>query len=40
MNIEAIYDHGKLSFVTPTRLKHEKIRVIVTVPDDEVEAQD
>lgn len=40
MNIEAIYDHGKLSFVTPIRLKHGKVRVIVTVPDDEVEEQD
>ncbi|HBA67479.1 MAG TPA: hypothetical protein DCZ48_15160 [Methylococcaceae bacterium] len=40
MNIEAIYDHGKLSFVTPIRLKHGKVRVIVTVPDDEVEVQD
>jgi hypothetical protein len=39
MNIEAIYDHGKLSFVTPIRLKHGKFRVIVTVPDDEVEVQ-
>lgn len=40
MNIEAIYDHGKLSFVTPIRLKHGKVRVIVMVPDDEVEVQD
>lgn len=39
MNIEAIYDHGKLSFVTPIRLKHGKVRVIVTVPDDEVEVE-
>lgn len=40
MDIEAIYDHGKLLFVTPIRLKHGKVRVIVTVPDDEVEVQD
>ncbi len=40
MNIEAIYDHGKLSFLTPVRLKHETLRVTITVPDDEVEVQD
>ena len=37
MEVEAIYDHGKLDFIPPLRLKHEKIRLIVTVPDDEIE---
>jgi hypothetical protein len=37
MQVEAIYDHGKLEFNPPLRLKHERIRLIVTVPDDEIE---
>lgn len=39
MQVEAIYDHGKLDFIPPLRLKHEKIRLVVTVPDDEIETQ-
>ncbi len=39
MKVEAIYDHGKLEFVEPLQLKHERIRLVVTVPDDEVELQ-
>jgi len=38
MQIEAIYENGKLEFVQPLRLKHERIRVMVTVPDHEVDA--
>ena len=37
MQVEAIYDHGKLEFVSPLKLKHERFRVLVTVPDHELE---
>jgi hypothetical protein len=37
MEVEAIDDHGKLEFVRPLKLKHERVRLGVTVPDDEVE---
>ena len=37
MQVEAIYDHGKLEFIQPLRLKNGKIRLVVTVPDDEIE---
>ena len=43
MQVEAIYENGKLEFVQPLRLKHERVRLLVTVPDhevDEVQAQD
>lgn len=36
MQVEAIYEHGKLEFVQPLRLKHGRIRLIVTLPDDAV----
>lgn len=39
MQVEAIYDHGKLEFIPPLRLKHDQVRLLVTVPDDEVETQ-
>lgn len=37
MQVEAIYDHGKIEFVSPLKLKHERVRLVVTVPDDEIE---
>lgn len=37
MQVEAIYDHGKLEFVSPLKLKHERFRVMVTVPDHELD---
>ena len=40
MQIEAIYSQGYLEFVEPLRLKHDRIRLIVNVPDDEVENSD
>lgn len=39
MQVEAIYNQGNIEFVEPLRLKHDHIRVVVTVPDDEVELQ-
>lgn len=37
MLIEAIYDHGKLEFTAPVLLKHKRIKVIVDVPDIEID---
>ena len=37
MEVEAIYDQGKLEFVKPLKLKHERVRLFVTIPDDEIE---
>lgn len=37
MQIEAIYDHGKLEFVKPLKLKRDCVRLVVTVPDEEVD---
>ena len=37
MQVEAIYENGKLEFVQPLRLKHERVRLLVTVPDEEVD---
>jgi len=36
MQLEAIYDHGKLHFISPVHLRHERIKVVVDVPDEEV----
>lgn len=38
MQVEAIYDQGRLEFVHPLRLKHDRVRLVVTVPDEELEA--
>lgn len=40
MQVEAIYDHGKLEFAQPLQLKHAKLRLIVTVPDEEIISTD
>jgi hypothetical protein len=37
MKLEAIYDQGKLEFISPVRLKSERFRVKVEVPDEEIE---
>lgn len=39
MQIEAIYNQGRIEFEQPIRLKHDNIRLIVTVPDEEIELQ-
>ena len=36
MAIEAIYDRGK-EFITPVKLKSERLRVKIEVPDEEIE---
>jgi len=38
MQVEAIYHQGRLEFVHPMKLKHDNLRLVVLVPDDEVEA--
>ncbi len=37
MQVEAIYDHGKLEFSRPLRLRHQRIKVVVEVPDMEID---
>ncbi len=36
MQVEAIYDQGRLEFVQPLLLKHDRLRLVVEVPDDEI----
>ena len=40
MQVDAIYNHGKIELSQPLRLKHDNVKLIITVPDDEVEVQD
>jgi predicted DNA-binding antitoxin AbrB/MazE fold protein len=40
MQVEAIYNQGIIELSQPLRLKHNNVRLVVTVPDDEIEAQD
>lgn len=40
MQVEAIYSQGHIKFIEPLRLKHDHIRLIVNVPDEEVENAD
>ncbi|QVL50229.1 MAG: hypothetical protein KFB96_07210 [Thiocapsa sp.] len=40
MQVEAIYNHGKLEFITPVKLRHDTLRVVVEVPDDEIEPRE
>lgn len=40
MQIEAIYNHGQLTFAQPLRLKHDNLRLIVNVPDEEIVTND
>lgn len=37
MQVEAIYNSGKLEFVQPLQLRHQRFRVVVTVPDHEID---
>lgn len=39
MQIEAIYDQGKLEFITPVKLRGGRIRVKVEIPDEEVQTE-
>ncbi len=36
MQVQAIYNQGRIEFVEPLRLKRDHIRLVVTVPDDEI----
>ncbi len=36
MQVEAIYNRGTLEFVHPMTLKHDHLRLVVEVPDDEI----
>jgi hypothetical protein len=40
MQVEAIYDDGRLEFIHPLQLKHAKLRLMVTVPDEEIVSTD
>jgi predicted DNA-binding antitoxin AbrB/MazE fold protein len=37
MQVEAIYENGKLEFKQPLHLKNKKITVMVTLPDEAIE---
>jgi hypothetical protein len=37
MQVEAIYHQGRLEFVHPLKLKHDYLRLLVLVPDEEIE---
>lgn len=39
MQVEAIYNQGKIELTQPLRLKHNNVRLVVTIPDDEIEVQ-
>ncbi len=39
MQVEAIYNQGRIEFVQPLRLKHDHVRLVVTVPDEEIEPE-
>jgi len=34
MQLEAIYNHGKLQFTSPVQHRRERIKVLVDVPDE------
>lgn len=38
MQVEAIYNQGRIELVQRLRLRHDQVRVIVTVPDEEIES--
>jgi hypothetical protein len=40
MQVEVIYNHGQLTFALPVTLKHDYLRLIVNVPDDEIAPSD
>ena len=37
MQVEAVYNQGRLEFVQPIKLKHDRLRLVVMVPDDEID---
>lgn len=39
MQVEAIYDHGRLSFVSPVKLRHQRLPVVVEIPESEIDDQ-
>lgn len=39
MQVEAIYDHGQLSFVSPLKLRHQRLQVVVEIPESEIDIQ-
>ncbi len=36
MEVEAIYDNGRLEFVQPVEFKSTRLRLVVSIPDEEV----
>ena len=36
MQVEALYDHGRLEFTQPLQLRHERLRLVVEIPDEEL----
>lgn len=36
MQVEAIYEQGRLEFAHPLKLKHQRVRLIVDIADDEI----
>ena len=40
MQIKAIYEDGAINFAQPLRFKHRKFEVIVSIPEEELEADD
>lgn len=36
MQVEVLYDHGRLEFTRPLQLRHERLRLLVEVPDEEL----
>lgn len=40
MQVEAIYSQGGLEFVRPLKLKHDQLRLVVIVPDGEIDTSD
>lgn len=37
MQVEVIYENGQVRFVTPVKLKKHSIRLLINIPDDEIE---
>ena len=37
MQVEVIYNQGRLEFAQPIKLKHDHLRLFVVVPDDEID---
>jgi hypothetical protein len=36
MQLEALYDHGKIELIHPVQLKHKRIKSVVNIPDSEI----